>query len=637
MAVPLAVAIPAAAAGLAYVNARTNLGGDYGLLSALAKNSIKSKLRQRRDRLSLFYVLEEHAQSRQRADKIFFIFDGRGWTYKETYDTVLKYGTWLRDRHGVKPKDIVAMDFMNSHHFIFLWLGLFSIGAAPAFINYNLTGKPLVHCIRTSTARLLFIDPKLRSNVTPEVLQEISAPGFRESEPQSVAPMFFSPEMEQQISAIKGVRAPDSARSGAQLSDMAILIYTSGTTGLPKPAIVSWNKVIFASSFCFEWMGWKQSDRMYTCMPLYHSSAAVLGFSSALNGGGSIIIGEKFSTRTFWKEARESHATLIQYVGETCRYLLAAPPLTDPVTGENLDKQNDVRLAFGNGLRPDVWNKFKERFGIETIAEFYAATEGSSGSWNLSKNDYSRGAIGRNGWLASALLGTQLAIVHLDWATEMPWRDPQTGLCKKVVTGEPGELLYKLDPADVSKNFQGYYGNKKASDGKVLRNVLTKGDAFFRTGDLVRWDSEGRWYFNDRIGDTFRWKSENVSTSEVSESLGQHPLVHEANVYGVAIPHHDGNAGMAAVVLAESPSPALMRSLAAHALADLPRYAVPLFLRLTRDMQTTGTNKQQKHALRGQGVDPAKVADEVYWLREGTYVPFTKEAWEELRGGRVKL
>ena len=248
-------------------------------------------------------------------------------------------------------------------------------------------------------------------------------------------------------------------------------------------------------------------------MPLYHSSAAILGLCAALSGGNTIVIGHKFSTKSFWKEVRESNATMIQYVGETCRYLLAAPPDIDELTCENLDKKHNVRLAIGNGLRPDVWNKFKQRFGIQTIAEFYAATEGTSGSWNLSHNDFALGAIGRNGTFAKALLGTQLAIVAVDWESEQPWRDPKTGFCAKVGTGEPGELLYRLDADDIGSKYQGYFGNEKASNSKIMRDVLRKGDAYFRTGDVVRWDSEGRWYFNDRIGDTFRWKSENVSTS----------------------------------------------------------------------------------------------------------------------------
>jgi acyl-CoA synthetase (AMP-forming)/AMP-acid ligase II len=373
-------------------------------------------------------------------------------------------------------------------------------------------------------------------------------------------------------------------------------------------------------------------------MPLYHSSAAILCFSTVVTAGLTACIGHKFSTKTFWKDVRESNATVIQYVGETCRYLLSAPPQIDPATGEDLDKKNKVRMALGNGLRPDIWNRFKERFGIETIAEFYAATEGTAGSWNFSRNDFSRGAIGRAGTIFSTLMGSQMCVVELDWETELPLRDPKTGFCKKAASGEPGELLFKIDADDMAKKFQGYFNNSKANESKIMRDVLTKGDAWFRTGDVVRLDSEGRTYFNDRIGDTFRWKSENVSTSEVSEALGSHTSVHEANVYGVELPHHDGRAGCVAIVLAEEPSERLLSSLAEHAQKNLPRFAVPLFIRVTKGMALTGTNKQQKHALRVQGVDPSKVdQDGLYWLKNGTYVKFGHNDWQELSGGRVRL
>jgi acyl-CoA synthetase (AMP-forming)/AMP-acid ligase II len=372
-------------------------------------------------------------------------------------------------------------------------------------------------------------------------------------------------------------------------------------------------------------------------MPLYHSSAALLGTMNTLGAGATICIGRKFSTKLFWEEARACNATVIQYVGETCRYLLSAPPQLDAATGENLDRKNSVRMAFGNGLRPDIWNAFKSRFGIETIAEFYAATEGTAGSWNFSRNDFTVGAIGKSGRISDFLTRRSNAIVAVDWETEAPWRDPQTGLAKAVAPGEPGELLFALDAADIAKNFQGYFNNTKASSSKVLRDVLAKGDAYFRTGDVIRKDAEGRSYFVDRIGDTFRWKSENVSTNEVSEVLGYHEAVHEANVYGVELPHHDGRAGCAAVVLASPPSPHLMRSLADHA-RQLPRFAVPLFLRVTRGGPVTGTNKQQKHVLRAEGVAPhAVVEDQMYWLKEGTYAEFTPADWEELSAGRVKL
>ena len=375
-------------------------------------------------------------------------------------------------------------------------------------------------------------------------------------------------------------------------------------------------------------------------MPVYHSTATILGVIPCLYIGTTLILGHKFSNRTFWPEVRANNATIIQYVGESCRYLLAAPPQIDPMTGENMDKKNDVRLAFGNGLRPDVWDRFKERFGIETIAEFYSATEGAGATWNLSSNSYAAGAVGRHGTLVHLLLYSKAAIVEVDLETELPKRDPKNhNFCTRVPTNTPGELLYGLEPDNIEKNYAGYYGNEKASKSKIMRDVLSKGDAWFRTGDIVRMDHDHRTWFCDRIGDTFRWKSENVSTNEVSEVLGVHPAIVDANVYGVELPNHDGRAGCVATVFNGEVNQQLLHDVAVHAGKKLPRYAVPLFLRVTKEVQATGNNKRQKHVLRNQGVDPAKVdgGDEMFWLRDGRYVRFDKRAWDRLRAGEVKL
>lgn len=376
-------------------------------------------------------------------------------------------------------------------------------------------------------------------------------------------------------------------------------------------------------------------------MPLYHSAASILSFITTVQAGSTQALGRKFSTKTFWKEVRETKATGIQYVGETLRYLLAAEPEYDPKTGECLDKQHNVKAAFGNGLRPDIWNKFKERFGIETIVEFYAATEGSLGIWNISSNDHGAGAVGRNGWLLKALAGERLAVVEVDWETETPYRDPKTGFCKVVEPKQPGEMLFKLPPEELESRFQGYYNNPEATKSKVMRDVFVKGDAWFRTGDLTS-SNDGLMYFNDRLGDTFRWKSENVSTTEVSEAVGLHPSVREANVYGVQLPHHDGRAGCVAISFDKKPGSDTLKSLAAHVRSALPKYAVPLFLRVVPGVggsQVTGTNKQQKHHLRKAGVKPGALKDgaELFWLKNDTYVPFGDKDWSELQGGRVKL
>ena len=263
MIVPLAIAAPAAAAGLAYLNAKTGLSVDLSLLGALAKSTIYVRIRERRDRVNLFYVLEEHARARRTANHPFIVYEGRQWTYKEVYDVVLKYGTWLKTTYKIGPKEIVAMNFMNSPHFCFIWLGLWSIGAHPAFINYNLTEKPLLHCVRTSTARLLLVDNEVRDSFSKDVMDELASISFRDGK-GPVEVVFFTPEIESQILRTEGVREPDSTRSGAMGYMMANLIYTSGTTGLPKAAIVSWNKGLLGGSFVSGWMGYKQKDRFYT-------------------------------------------------------------------------------------------------------------------------------------------------------------------------------------------------------------------------------------------------------------------------------------------------------------------------------------------------------------------------------------
>lgn len=374
-------------------------------------------------------------------------------------------------------------------------------------------------------------------------------------------------------------------------------------------------------------------------MPLYHSAASILGVCTTLFAGATLSLSHRFSPRTFWSEVNTNQATMIQYVGETLRYLLAAPP-------SPAEKTHNVRLAFGNGLRPDVWNRAKERFNIDTIAEFYAATEGVGGSWNTSRNDFAAGAIGHTGSLVRTLFRGQTELIELDIDTEEPVRDPKTGLCKPVPLGQPGEMVAKLDEKNIKDGFQGYYKNEGATNKKILRNVLKKGDAYFRSGDLLRANEDGMRYFVDRIGDTFRWKSENVATSEVAEVMGAHPAIVEANVYGVLLPGYDGRAGCAAIVLdgdaSKEPDAQTLSSLAKHAQSNLASYAQPLFLRFTETFEQTGTQKTVKHALREQGVDPAKVngaapRDRLYWLQKGQYVAFREKDWETLKGGSLKL
>ncbi|RBR07617.1 hypothetical protein FVER53590_12758 [Fusarium verticillioides] len=631
MPLPLSITAPAAAASLAYLNARSSTWYDLFLLRCVITAASRMYYREWTDRLNLYYLLENIATNSSTSDRALLIFEGKRLSYKDVYQQVLKYGQWLKNE-GVKKGDIVALDFQNSDSYIFVWLGLWSIGAKPAFLNYNLSGASLIHCLKAATTKICIVDPNVEENVGQDVRDQLKDIRF----------IIHTPEVEAQIAATEGIRVPDSDRSEKSLSSMAILIYTSGTTGMPKAAIVSWGKLIVAGSMSEQLLDRSKGDIMYSSMPLYHSSATIFSFSATLLSGSTQALGRKFSTKTFWNEVRDSGATSILYVGETLRYLLAAPPQHDPETGECLDKKHNVKVAFGNGLRPDIWNEFKERFGVEGICEFYAATEGTFATFNLSKNDYAAGAIGRNGWVYNLIMSFSVALVEVDWETDLPKRNPDTGRCYKARTGEPGEMLFRLPSGNPFGRFQGYYNNRAATEAKVLRDVFSKGDTWFRTGDVVRWDSDGRIYFHDRIGDTFRWKGENVSTAEVSDALCKHPSVKEANVYGVSLPHHDGRAGCAAVHLSSDPTAETMQDIATHVRAELPKFARPLFLRIMSELgggQITGTMKQQKHALREAGVDPTgdKSLGEIYWLKEESYVPFTEKDWGELQGGKAKL
>ena len=394
-------------------------------------------------------------------------------------------------------------------------------------------------------------------------------------------------------------------------------------------------------------------------MPLYHSSAAVLALCAALRAASTICIGHKFSAGAFWLDVRSYNATIIQYVGETCRYLLSVPP-------SSLDKHHRLRLAYGNGLRPDVWDRFKNRFGIPTIFEFYGATEGPGALWNFSTNDFSSGAISQSGTICQLLLSSRLAIIALEQPssssaayTNFPYRDPTTKFCKRVPANTPGELLMKLNASDTRESFQGYFRNGYATSSKILRNVFKPGDAWFRTGDLVRADTQGRYYFSDRLGDTFRWKSENVSTTEISEVLGSVPVIVDVNVYGVTLPGHDGRCGCAAVIFKDNasgdvlmdvhgqsqntPTVQTLDEIARHVTETLPYYARPIFLRVTDNIQATGTNKPLKNDLRNEGIDPSVVSassggrDKLFWLKENHYVPFNQADWQRLQSGKIKL
>lgn len=589
--------------------------------------------------MNLFYLLESQAKDPKSANRTFLLLPPdeaepnkrTAWTYAEAYDIILQYAAWLREEYRIEKNEVVAMDFTNKPQFMWMWFALWSLGAIPAFINTNLRDKAFVHSVRVSTTRILFIDPSIREVLNENTTSELSS----SNDGQGIQTVILEEPTEQAIHKRTPYRAPDEARSGRKMKDSALLIYTSGTTGLPKAAHVPWDKPRGAALAVSKTVQLTPEDRFFSALPLYHTAASLLCVCSTIGVGCTYVMSPRFSPRTCMRQIAETESTAMQYIGEMCRYLTVAPPTP-------YDRAHKLRVAFGNGLRQDVWQPFKDRFGLDTIIELYGATEGIGATINVSRNEFSRGAIGRTSLISGIISSLGQALIKYDHDADEPWRNPANGLCKRSAFDEPGEFIAKLDPKAVGDKFLGYLGNEKATNSKILRDVLSKGDAWYRTGDLLRQDREGRLWFVDRLGDTFRWKGENVSTAEVSEALGSHPAVREANVYGVSLPGHDGRAGCAALLLRDGQAldDVQRRSLAAHVKKQLPKYAVPLFLRLVKgELEITGTVKQTKVQLRNEGVDPEQVGDdEVLWLpNQEAYQPFTRQDWEALQSGKAKL
>jgi fatty-acyl-CoA synthase len=363
---------------------------------------------------------------------------------------------------------------------------------------------------------------------------------------------------------------------------------------------------------------------MYDCLPMYHTAGGVLATGPLLIKGGSVVIRERFSAREFWDDVVRWECTLLQYIGEFCRYLVNSPP-------HPKERAHKLRLACGNGLRPDVWTEFKARFGIPKIVEFYAATEGNVTLFNFEGKE---GAVGRIPWYLAHRFPTK--IVRFDVERQQPVRNAD-GFCIECDPNEAGEVIGKIlrDASKPGARFEGY-ATQGETDKKILRDVFKKGDIWFRTGDLMRKDEHGYFYFVDRIGDTFRWKGENVSTTEVEEAMSQFDGVREANAYGVEVPGRDGRAGMAVIVAADDFD---LRGFHTHLATRLPDYARPVFLRIRPNMEVTATFKQKKVDLVKEGFDPDTIGDPLYFNDPAAkaFVPLDRARHQKIRAGELRL
>ena len=562
-----------------------------------------------------------------------------------------RYSRWAIGQ-GLGKGDAVALVMPNRPDYVAAWTGLSRIGCIVALINTNLTGTALAHCVRAAGATAMIVDARLLDvartalphlSEAPHlfVCRPVTAPPRPHAEPppeggvskHEAAPASFDtlPSVAAQdegawdeldIDACDG--APFDAGHDVTLADPALYIYTSGTTGLPKAARVSHRRIMTWSFWFAGLIGTTPDDRMYDCLPLYHSVGGIVAIGSMLCAGASVVIAEKFSASRFWNDIRRHECTVFQYIGELCRYLVAAPHSPD-------EAGHRLRLACGNGLRAEVWTAFQQRFAVPRILEFYAATEGN---FSLVNVEGEPGAIGRiPPFLAHRF---PAAIVRFDQERGEPLRDTD-GLCIRCARDEPGEAigLIRDGEAEHGGAFEGYTSAAE-TDRKVLRDVFRPGDRWFRTGDLMRVDGRGFYYFVDRIGDTFRWKGENVATTEMVEALSASPGVVEATVYGVAVPGAEGRAGMAAIVPG---SGFTLEALRAHLRARLPAYARPLFLRLQSAIAVTETFKPKKADLVREGFDPARVADPLFFddARRGAYVPLDAALFAAITSGSVRL
>jgi fatty-acyl-CoA synthase len=520
-------------------------------------------------------------------------------TFTQLSAAVTRYARWGLAQ-GFRSGDVVCLLMPNCLNYMPIWLGLSRIGVVVSLLNSNLTDAPLAHAMRVVAPRGLVVAPELCAALRSVTAQLPRSLGVWADGPGNPAlPRLDLEVADMRVEPVTSMECPPPG-----LDAPALYIYTSGTTGLPKAANVSHLRLMQWSHWFAGLMNTGPTDRMYDCLPLYHSIGGVVATGATLVRGGAVVLRERFSAREFWQDVVQQRCTLFQYIGELCRYLLATPQQPE-------ETAHGLRLCCGNGLRADVWQAFQQRFRIPQILEYYAATEGSFSLYNCEGRI---GAIGRIPPFLSHRMS--VALIQFDTDHGVPVRD-QDGWCVRCAAHEVGEAIGALAEAGGGR-FEGY-ADAAASQTKILRDVFVQGDRWYRTGDLMRQDEQGFFYFVDRIGDTFRWKGENVATTEVAGIIAACAGVIEVAVYGVTVPGAEGRAGMAALVVGGGFELGALQ----QCLLVLPGYARPLFLRIVGSIELTGTFRLKKAELASQGYDPSRIADKLYLYdaAQGSFVP----------------
>nr|XP_032651338.1 long-chain fatty acid transport protein 6 isoform X2 [Chelonoidis abingdonii] len=533
----------------------------------------------------IFTVLDRFVkQAERQPNKPFILYDGDVHTYQDVDRRSNRVAQVFLQQGALKKGDTVALLMSNEPDFIHVWFGVAKLGCVVAFLNFNIRSMSLLHCISSCESKILIVG-------------------------------------EDKLEAASEDCVPVNLRSANNLKSSVLYIFTSGTTGLPKAAVISHLQILKGAAGLWAF-GATADDTVYITLPLYHSAASLLGIGGCIELGATCVLRKKFSSSQFWSDCKKYNVTVIQYIGELCRYLCNQPV-------KEGEKDHQVRLAVGNGVRSDVWREFLGRFGDIKMCEFYGATEGNICFMNHTGKI---GSVGRTNFFYK--LFSPFDLIKYDFKKDEPIRN-RHGWCEKVKKGEAGLLISKVN----AKNpFFGYAGSKKHTEKKLLCEVFKKGDIYFNTGDLMVQDQDNFLYFWDRIGDTYRWKGENVATTEVSDVIGMLDFIQEANVYGVPVPDHEGKAGMVSVIL--KPNKSLdLEQMYEQVVTYLPGYACPLFLRLQETMEVTGTFKQQKFRLVREGFNPSAITDPLYFLYSSkkSYVPLTKELHDKILSGQLKL
>ncbi|KAL4870047.1 hypothetical protein BDV12DRAFT_69309 [Aspergillus spectabilis] len=553
-------------------------------------------------------------------------FEGKTWTYAELKDLADRLAALLQER-DVHAGDFVGVFTTNSPEMVAIIYALSKLGAVPALININLRDDTFIHCLKISSSKIIISSPDISQFVCsdlPHLSFNISSFDGISSASELITPVELQRYSPSNITAAK--RTP---------SDLSALIYTSGTTGKPKAcAILNMRDLVTSNPLSQDVNNPSRylPVRTYCSLPLFHGTAYFTGLCYSVGTAGTLCIRRKFSASKFWKDVHDSRATRILYIGELCRYLMATPP-------SPYDQNHSCIVATGNGLRGDIWDRFRERFNVPEIREFYRSTEGVAKYDNFGFGSWGAGKVGFAGPI-QRLFEDDTVIVKYDTDTELPYRDPKTGFCIRAKIGEEGEAIGRVRNRTLLTE---YLNNEEATEEKLLRDVFEKGDIFQRTGDLLVQDSDGWVKFQDRVGDTFRWKGENVSAGEIRDHISAIAEVHDAVVYGVRLTAYDGQAGAAGITL-EDPSESAATEFMSKLHAELkkkgvPPYAIPRLVRLTEKVATGVTFKQAKGELTKKGWNPSSDwnGDKLYWLNGTEYEKLTEPSWVSIESGLAKL